>query len=132
MRHNIIRDIEGRLLARVCKDVKIEPELMPSNSEISDNFAEKARLDISARGVWALQEKTFFDIRVTHPNAASNMMKSLETIYKQNENQKKRFYNERIMQVEKASFTPLVFMTTGGMRKEYALFNKRLASMIAE
>ena len=80
---------------------------MPSNSEISGNSAEKARLDISARGVWAIQENTFFDIRVTHPNAASNMTKSLEAIYEQNENQKKRFYNERIMQVEKASFTPL-------------------------
>ena len=80
MRHNILRDIEGRLLSKVCKDVKIEPELMPTNREISGNTAEKA-LDISARGVWAIQEKTFFDIRVTHPNAASNMTKSLEEIY---------------------------------------------------
>ena len=73
-----------------------------------------------------------FDIRVTHPNAASNMTKSLEAIYDQNEKQEKRFYNERVMQVEKASFTPLVFMTTGGMGKECAIFNKWLASMIAE
>ena len=36
------------------------------------------------------------------------------------------------MQVEKASFTLLVFMKIGGMGKECALFNKRLASMIAE
>ena len=36
MRHNILRVIEGGLLAKVCKDVKLEPELMPSNSEISD------------------------------------------------------------------------------------------------
>ena len=36
------------------------------------------------------------------------------------------------MQVEKTSFIPLVLLTTGGMGKECALFNKRLASMIAE
>ena len=64
MRHNILRDIEGRLLERVCKDVKIEPELIPSNNETAGNVAEKARLDISARGLWGIQEKTFFDIRV--------------------------------------------------------------------
>ena len=106
-------------MAKVCKDVKIEPELMPSNSKTSGNSAEKARLDISSKGVWAIQEKTFFDIRVTHPNAASNMKKSLEVIYEQNENQ--TFLRERVMQVEKASFTPLAFMTTGCMRKKCAL-----------
>ena len=100
MRHNILRDIEGRLLERVCKDVKIEPELIPSNNETAGNVAEKARLDISARGVWGIQEKTFFDIRVTHPNATSNMSKSLEAIYESNENQKKRFYNDRVLHVE--------------------------------
>ena len=51
-RHNILRDIEGRLLERVCKDVKIEPELIPSNNETAGNIAEKARLDITARGIW--------------------------------------------------------------------------------
>ena len=132
MRHNILRDIEGRLLERVCKDVKIEPELIPSNNETAGNVAEKARLDISARGVWGIQEKTFFDIRVTHPNATSNMSKSLEAIYESNENQKKRFYNDRVLHVEKASFTPLVFTTTGGMGKECTQFNKRLAEMITE
>ena len=80
MRHNILRDIEGRLLEKVCKDLQIETELLPSNNEISGNTAEKARLDISASGVWAIQEKTFFDIRVTHPNAASNMSKSLHSV----------------------------------------------------
>ena len=60
-----------------------------------------------------MQEKTFFDIRVTHPNDESNLSKSLEAIYKTNENQKKRHYNDRVLNVEKASFTPLVFSTTG-------------------
>ena len=132
MRQNILRDIKGRLLERVCKEMKIEPELIPSNNETAGNVAEKARLDISARAIWGIQKNTFFDIRVTHPNATSNMTKSLEAIYESNENQKKRFYNDRVLHVEKASFTPLVFTTTGGMGKECTQFNKRLAEMISE
>ena len=101
MRRNILRDIEGRLLEtrtfyrqkvdrkslleRVCKDVKIEPELIPSNKETAGNVAEKVRLDISAREIWGIQVKTFFDIRITHPNTTLTMTKSLEAIYESNE-----------------------------------------------
>ena len=35
------------------------------------------------------------------------------------------------MNVEKASFTPLVFTTTGGMSPECARLNKRLAELIS-
>ena len=52
MRQNILRHIKGRLLERVCKEMKIEPELIPSNNETAGNVAEKARLDITARGIW--------------------------------------------------------------------------------
>ena len=29
MRHNYVRDLEGELMREVCRDVKIEPELLP-------------------------------------------------------------------------------------------------------
>ena len=52
MRHNVLRNTEERLMENVCKDVKIEPELLPVQGEqIQGNTAEKARLDVSARGV---------------------------------------------------------------------------------
>ena len=52
MRHNQLRDLEAVLLRDVCKDVKIEPELLPiGNSSVdSSNTAVKARLDVSAVG----------------------------------------------------------------------------------
>ena len=72
---------EADFMKQVCADVKVEPELILIAAEIaSGNNAVKARLDISARGVWALYQKAFFDIRVTHPNAESHMRKSLETL----------------------------------------------------
>ena len=59
------------------------------------------------------------------------MTKSLDDLYKENENEKKRAYNDRVINVEKSSFTPLVFTTTGGMGPECQKLNKRIAESIA-
>ena len=133
MRHNGIRDLEAELLREVCRDVKIEPELLPIGMvDIrGTNAAEKARLDVSAVGLWSPQERTFVDVRVMHPNSQSYKNKPIEQLYLQHEKEKKRTYNQRVLQVEKASFTPLVFSTTGGMGKECTKFHKRLAELIA-
>ena len=132
MRHNALRNIEGELMRNVCRDVKIEPPLIPTQSETAGSNAEGARLDISAIGLWSAHERTFFDVRVTHPTAISHMKKSLSYLYKENENQKKNMYNDRIINVEKATFTPLVFTTTGGMGPECSRMNKRIAELISE
>ena len=49
-------------------------------------------------------------------------------IYRQHETEKKRQYASRILEVEQATFTPLVFSTTGGMGTEY---HSRLAELAA-
>ena len=59
------------------------------------------------------------------------MEKKPEQLYIQHEREKKRTYNERILQVEKGSFTPLIFSTTGGMGPECARFHKRVAELIS-
>ena len=46
--------------------------------------------------------------------------------------EKKRHYNEKMTAVENGTFTPLVFLTTGGMGIEYKTFNTRLCQMLAE
>ena len=45
---------------------------------------------------------------------------------------KKEKYIERVQNVERANFTPLVFMTTGGMGPECLKFINRLESKISE
>ena len=95
------------------------------------NKAEQARLDISARGVWTSFDKSFFDVRVTHPNCLSNRSKPFQKIYEENEKEKKDEYNERVLNVEKGNFTPLVFLTSGGMSKECKRFINRLANLQA-
>ena len=119
-------------MEEVCHDVKIEPSLIPTeNDKIQGTSADGARCDISARGVWQNYEKTFFDVQVTHPNAESYMRKPLKSLYKECEANKKRKYNDRVVNIERASFTPLVFSTTGGMSPECEKLNKRLAVLIS-
>ena len=43
-----------------------------------------------------------------------------------------RQYDQRVREVEHATFTPLVLSTTGGMGRAATTFYKRLASMVAE
>ena len=44
----------------------------------------------------------------------------------------KRQYEQRVREVEHATFTPLVMSTTGGMGRAATTFYRRLASMISE
>ena len=134
MRHNEVRDVEADLLREVCRDVQIEPSLIPLSGQQfgrSSNHQDMARLDVSARGLWGPMEKAFFDVRIFHPNAASNRSKSLPQLYNSHEMEKKRTYNQRVIDVEHATFTPLVFSTSGGESPECRKFHKRLASLLS-
>ena len=133
MRHDRIRDLEASILKEVCKDVKVEPELMPigNTSPDSTNTAERARLDVSAVGIWSPMERTFLDVRILHPNSPSYQGKSVEKLYEEHEKAKKRSYNQRVIQVERATFTPLIFSTSGGMAQECTKYHKKIAELVA-
>ena len=47
-----------------------------------------------------------------HPNADSYRDLTPKQIYKKHENEKKRQYAERVMEIEQGTFTPLVLTTT--------------------
>ena len=76
-------------------------------------------------------DRAFFDVRILHLGAESNQG-DWKSVCARHEGDKKREYNERILQVEKASFTPLVFTTSGGMGCEAEKFHKRLATLISK
>ena len=134
MRHNQIRDLEASLLEEVCKDVRTEPKLLPLTGETfklkTTNTRPDARLDITARGVWNTVDKTFFDVRVFHDGNKSNSG-PIAKVFQKHEAEKKRTYNSRVLEVEKSTFTPLVFSTSGSMGKEAEAFHKRIATLIS-
>ena len=132
-RHNEIRDLEAVILQAVCTDVEMEPVLQGVTGEVLPRGANKApdaRLDIRARGFWVREQSAFFDVRVYHPNADSYKNLTTEQIYKLHENDKKRLYSSRVLEVERGTFTTLVFTTTGGMSNECQRYHSRLAKLL--
>ena len=73
----------------------------------------------------------FFDIRVFSPFAKS-YLNNLDAAFRTNEAGKKREYNQRIIQVEHGSFTPVVVSAFGGFGKETDRFVARLVQKISE
>ena len=65
------------------------------------------------------------------PNVDSHKDLTLDQVYRLHENEKKRMYEPRVLEVEQASFTPLVFTTTGGMGRECLRYRSRLAELIS-
>ena len=134
--HNEIRDLTVNLLIEVCGDVSVEPDLQPLMGEelayATSSIEDGARLDIAANGFWGGQyEKSFFDVCVFNPYAPSNRQCQLSACHRKHEKEKKRAYEQRVREVEHASFTPLVLAATGGMANEATHFYKRLASQVA-
>ena len=56
---------------------------------------------MKAAGFWTPGVTAFFDVRVTHVNSRSNQGKYTGTIFKEQENEKKRKYNQRVMDVRR-------------------------------
>ena len=86
LRHNEIRNYIGKLLAEVCTDVTLEPNLQPLEGEslqfATSNREDNARADIRARGFWGSHRQcAFFNVKVFNPTAQSYRRSSLEANY---------------------------------------------------
>ena len=80
----------------------------------------EARLDICARGFCQAGQMAFFDVKVFNPTAKSYVYQEISKTYAVNEREKKKLYNERTLQIEHGSSTPLVISAAGGMGRECA------------
>ena len=136
IRRNQVRNITATLLNEICNDVQIEPQLQSLSGEHFDaktaNKHEDARLDISATGFCCSGQKALLDVRVFNPITSRYRNTPLSKGYTINENEKKKQYNERVLQVEHANFTPLVMSSNGGFGRECGRFYSKLVEKIAE
>ena len=71
-------------------------------------------------------------MRVIDLNAQRYKKTEVKKCLLKNEEEKKRQYSNRVLQVENGTFTPLVFTANGGMGRECHKFYQRLADMIAD
>ena len=123
-------------MTEVCHNVCVEPHLQPllgeSLTHSTANAEDDAYLDISAQGFWGnWHQQAFIDVRVFNPNAQTYRELQLASVYRRQEREKQRKYEQRIREVELGSFTPLIFSTSGGMAKSTTVAYKRLASLLA-
>ena len=133
-RHDRLRDIFADLIKDVATEVKTEPQLQPLTGEVlpkGTNCESQARLDIAARGFWQECEMAFFDVRVFNPFAKSHLQNNLDSVFRSNESTKKKEYNNRIIQVEHGSFTPIVMSSLGGFGIETSRFVSRLIEKLS-
>ena len=137
LRHNEIRDILASTLSEVCVDVVKEPTLQPLLGETFQRRTTSrdpdACLDIRARGFWGSRpDCALFDVRIFNPLAQSNRSAFLASVYRRHKRAKQNMYEERVRKVERASFTPLIFSTSGGASRLTTTFLQHLASRLAE
>ena len=117
----------------MCNDVETEPPLQPLDGEIINGLTGgEARPDLRARGFWRHGQNAYFDVRVTNTNSASQSNLTAAKVYAKHEKEKKKNYNQRIMQIEHGTFTPLIYSVNGGIGPECEQFHKHLAEKIAE
>ena len=132
----VVRDLLTAFINTVCDNVEIEPRLQPLDNERlhlrSAVTRSQARLDIKAGGFWSKGVTAFFDVRVTHVNSNYYQNKTTSEVLKEQEDEKKREYQQRVLDVELGLFTPFVSGSNGGMGHESQRFLKHLADKIAQ
>ena len=135
-RHDRVRNLLTSLLSKVYKKVQVEPRLQPLDNETinlrSTTTSSDARLDMKAGGFWSRGKTAFFDVRVSHVNSKTNQGKPTAAIFKEQESEKMRKYQQRVLDVQMGSFTPFIFATNDGMVEECKMFMKRLAEKLSE
>ena len=96
LRHNAVRDITAQLLMEVCPNIGVEPQLQLLSGETFQyrtvNTDEHSRLDNSNR-------TTVFDVRIFNAFAPSNCL-STTTCYRKHKLEKRRNYEQRVIEVE--------------------------------
>ena len=122
VRHNEIRDITADWLNEICLDVEKEPQLQPLNDETI--LPRTANREDEAAGC-------IFWCKGFPPPTRQATETPVPALYRQHELGEKREYGDRIREIEHASFTPLIFSTTGGLTKEITVAYKRIAEMLA-
>ena len=94
---------------------------------------DEKRLDIRTRGFWGGRlEVAFFDVRVFNPVATSAVSTQLHQLYHRHELEKRRKYEELLLE-DNCLFTPLIFSTTsGGASPLTTTFLRVLATKLSE
>ena len=137
MRHNEVRDLTASLLGDVCGDVQIKPTLGPLSGEAqfcrsANGLPRQGSMSVPVAfgaidSVGRCSTSAFFT-----QMPPSVRIVPVASQYVKQEKAKRRQYEQRVRNVEGASFVPLVLSTSGGMGRSAAVTFKPLSAMLAE
>ena len=101
---------------------------MPRIPPITDHTCTTSKRELLAlpvrkRGIENPVERAGFEHAMSHLTP--------QQIYRQHENEKKRTYASGVMAVEQATFTTLVFTTSGDMARKCQIYHKRLEELLS-
>ena len=134
IRHNEVRDILADLLTEVCSDVAVEPQLAPVSGEVflaASTPPMMLALISGLEGCGPGHRILSWVSGFFHPDAPSYAIKPLDKLSAEHERKKKLEYAERIINVDRGTFTPLVFTTACCCAPECSRFVKRLCGLIS-
>ena len=133
--HNDVRDLTAKLMSEVCHDIQVEPHLQPLSGESlhykSAVHEDDARVDNRAAGFWDCATIVPFLMLVFNTLAESNLSSCPAATFRRHKGEKHRAYEEHIQEVERGSFTPLVFSSSGGMGKADTITYQCLAYLLS-
>ena len=77
-------------------------------------------------------QQALFELRVFNPNTSRYLNKSLQQGNVINENEKKSAYNEKVLQVDNGTFTPLFSSIHRNMGRECHKFYSQLSDLLSQ
>ena len=95
-RHDGVRNLLTSLIGKVCTNVEVEPQLQPLDEEQFNLRSAVTGQDFKAGGFWSRGVPALFDVRVTLVNSKCNQGKTTSTIFKEQEEEKQRKYQQRV------------------------------------
>ena len=125
IRHSEIRNFNVDILKQACNNVRVEPQLQPkmekhvSHGSVTRDEAHLGILELEVLAQWS--ESAIFDMCDKHKCrfGQSTIVKSDLSM---SQTEKKRKYNDRVMNTKQETFTPLVCSTSGGLGNKYQTF----------
>ena len=95
------------------------------------NSQDGTTLDIVASGFWSgTFERSFYDVRVFNPHPPSNQNPQMEYTYRCHKALKQCTYEQRVREVEHASFTPLVMSLTGSLGTAASIYHLQVSGFL--
>ena len=111
-------------------DAKVETELLQSRKlgKNAVNIRDDNLVDISLRGFWNTGQQEFYDTIVFYSNTRLYYNVDIQKYYGLNERERKKAYNERMLNMEQRTLVSIVLNSNQEMGRDSQIFYRTISS----